>query len=99
MPKDRIELSADPYQGPVFPLNYIGIYWCLGRDSNPYHLRRREIFYPIKLPKQKKSYVSTQVVPNLLANSSHKASFAFPLTIILSSSPSILKSSSVSILS
>lgn len=24
VPKDRIELSADPYQGPVLPLNYIG---------------------------------------------------------------------------
>ena len=27
VPKDRIELSADPYQGPVLPLNYIGM-WC-----------------------------------------------------------------------
>ena len=25
VPKDRIELSADPYQGPVLPLNYIGM--------------------------------------------------------------------------
>ena len=25
VPKDRIELSADPYQGSVLPLNYIGI--------------------------------------------------------------------------
>lgn len=25
VPKDRIELSADPYQGPVLPLNYIGV--------------------------------------------------------------------------
>ena len=24
VPKDRIELSADPYQGSVLPLNYIG---------------------------------------------------------------------------
>ena len=26
VPKDRIELSADPYQGSVLPLNYIGKY-------------------------------------------------------------------------
>ena len=25
VPKVRIELTADPYQGPVLPLNYIGI--------------------------------------------------------------------------
>ena len=24
VPKVRIELTADPYQGPVLPLNYIG---------------------------------------------------------------------------
>lgn len=24
VPIDRIELSSDPYQGPVLPLNYIG---------------------------------------------------------------------------
>lgn len=60
VPKDRIELSADPYQGSVLPLNYIGMYyilsylffyfnikWCSRRESNPYHLRRRERFYPL----------------------------------------------------
>ena len=26
VPKVRIELTADPYQGSVLPLNYIGIY-------------------------------------------------------------------------
>ena len=25
VPKVRIELTSDPYQGPVLPLNYIGI--------------------------------------------------------------------------
>ena len=29
VPKDRIELSADPYQGSVLPLNYIGMYYIL----------------------------------------------------------------------
>ena len=98
VPKDRIELSADPYQGPVLPLNYIGI-WCSGRESNPYLLRRREKFYPIKLPEQKEAYASSQTVPTFSANLSHKDSFAFPLTITLSSLPSITKSLSVSIFS
>ena len=28
VPKVRIELTADPYQGPVLPLNYIGLTKC-----------------------------------------------------------------------
>ena len=38
-PNARIELASDPYQGPVLPLNYIGMVPIKGFEPSTYSLR------------------------------------------------------------
>lgn len=50
VPKDRIELSSDPYQGPVLPLNYIGKISGVHDWNRTNDLQlRRLLLYPAEL--------------------------------------------------
>ena len=55
VPKERIELSADPYQGPVLPLNYIGMVFKIGVE--PISLSSEESILSIKLFEQKEDVI------------------------------------------
>lgn len=93
VPKDRIELSADPYQGSVLPLNYIGkakkIILVLEIGIEPISLSSEESILSIKLFKQKrKSY--SHFAPYFLKKETRVSFFTFPSSsYILPSSPSI----------
>lgn len=54
VPRDRIELSSDPYQGPVLPLNYIGKISGVHDWNRTNDLQlRRLLLYPTELRGQK----------------------------------------------
>ena len=112
VPKDRIELSADPYQGSVLPLNYIGVFLSFSFYHNLIYISIKMVFEtgvePISSPSEGEilsiellehleDSSYSQVVPNCSAKSNQSSNFTLPSLITLSSSPSISKSLSVSI--